>query len=366
MFDQERDRPGATLVAGVILLILLAAIAAFSGEPAIAAPRIRGGADVGATAGSGPLVARALQIDWRRRAVSRRVVAADATGPLNELLRSLRPIDKPLAQCFGEDALVAYDLGAVPAPAAEAVAELLETSAPEVHAWIRRALAGFTEASGLTPETDLLPYLGEGLAVGLLPAESDSDGWPLPRKVFLLKVLDEEAVDRYLRKWFRWEAGALAPATHGVLGASVVTETVGGFDLVGLRLNGLLPEDLPLPSPSFVVADGFLILSPVRSAVAEILDRVQAGCASLPNYRPDGTVVEEVWLNFPEWPGAWRRAEPVLARAAEWLGAESPAVIEIGRSLVSLLGDLEPAHGTTSLMPDGGLVFRLEVQPAAR
>ncbi|MEJ2190504.1 MAG: hypothetical protein P8Y93_14090, partial [Acidobacteriota bacterium] len=167
---------------------------------------------------------------------------------MNELLRSLRPIGDPLAQCFGEEALFTYDLGVAPAPAAEAVANLLETSAPGVHAWIRRVLGEFTAASGLTPEADLLPYLGDGIAVGLLPAETSVAGWPLPRKVVILRVRDEAAVDRYFRRWFTWEAGALAPATHGVVGASVEAESLEGFDLVGLRLNGLLPAELPLPS----------------------------------------------------------------------------------------------------------------------
>ncbi len=366
MFDQESDRPGATLLAGLILLILLAAIAAISGEPEAAGRSANGGADVSAFARSGPLVARVLQVDWTRRAAPRRLTAADRSEGMKGLLRSLRPIGEPLAQCFGDDVLIAYDLGVAAAPAAEALAELLETSAPEVHAWIRSVLGEFTAASGLTPEADLLPYLGEGLAVGLLPAESNGDGWPLPRKVVLLRVLDEAAVDRYLRRWFRWEAGALAPATHGVLGASVVVESEGRFDLVGLRLNGLLPEELPLPSPAFVVADGFLIVSPVRSAVEETLGRLLTGCASLVPDRLDESTVEEVWLNFPAWPQAWRRAEPVLAQAAEWLGTESPAAIEIGRSLVALLGGLEPAHGTTLLEPEGSLVFRIELRPAER
>jgi hypothetical protein len=39
--------------------------------------------------------------------------------------------------------------------------------------------------------------------------------------------------------------------THGLLGASIESEVVGGFDLVGLRLDGLLPARLPLPSPSY-------------------------------------------------------------------------------------------------------------------
>lgn len=377
MFDEESDRPSTTLIAGLILLIVLAAVAVMSGEPSAAdrAQAVRKGA-AGPAEVAGPvdgggampgiLLARALRVDWSRQANPRRLSPGARSTPIDELLRSVRPISEPLSRCFGEDALVAYDLGIAPAPAAEALAELLEASAPEIRAWLRRALGEFAASSGLEPETDFLPYLGDGVAVGLLPPEAGIDGWPLPRKAVILRVLDDDAVARYLREWFSWEAGALAPMTHGVLGASVDAETVNGFDLVGLRLNGLLPARLPLPSPSYVVADGILIVSPVRSAVAETLGRLLLGCALPPPGYSGGSAVEEVWLNFPEWPEAWRRAEPVVERVAAWLGAESPAAIEACRSVIGFLAGFEPAHGTTSLTPDGGFAFRIEMKPAER
>jgi hypothetical protein len=113
-----------------------------------------------------------------------------------------------------------------------------------------------------------------------------------------------------------------------------------------------------------VVADGFLVVSPVRSAVAETLDRLGEGCSSAPGAPPDASVVEEVWMNFPDWPRAWQRAEPLVASILTWLDVESPAMVQACRSVFQLLGGIQPAHGTTSLTPEGGFVFRIEFEPA--
>jgi hypothetical protein len=271
-----------------------------------------------------------------------------------------------MSACFGDHSLLAYDLGIAPAAVFELLAQLLEASAPELHEWLNGVLTELRSASGLEPQIDLLPHLGHGIAVGLLPPEKDLDGWPFPRKVVIMRVLDEVAVARFLEAWITWEAGAVAPMTHGVLGASVWSERVDGFDLVGLRLDGLLPAKLPLPSPSYVVAGDYLIVSPVRSAVVETLSRLEEGCLPPPGGTTDGTVVEEFWLNFPEWPQAWSRAEPLVEAVMDWRGAESPDLIQACRSLVGLLGAFGPAHGTTSLTPEGGLVLQIEMEPARR
>ena len=377
MFDDQINARRVTLVAGLILLIVLAAVAAMSAglegvdhtfavrEPAERLVEVFGLMDnVGGMPGI--VLTRAFSSERIRTAAPRRLVPSVHDQPMESLLRSLGPIREPMSQCFGDNALVAYDLGIAPAAALEVLAQLIETSAPEVHAWLRGVLGEFRTASGLAPEIDLVPHLGHGIAVGLLPAEADLDGWPLPRKVVIMRVLDDVAVARYLEAWIAWEAGAVAPMTHGVVGASIDTETVGGFDVVGLRLDGLLPAQLPLPSPSYVVADGFLIVSPVRSAVAETLNRLREGCSSPPAGYTGESVVEEVWLNFPEWPEAWLRAEPLIASVLAWLGAESPATIEACRSVVGFLGGFQPAHGTTSLTVDGGFVFQIELAPAQR
>jgi len=348
MYDDKKNERRTTLIAGLILLIVLAAVVAM---PA------------GSGAAAKTIVAKQVSSSRTHMTPPRRFVPRLHYQAVRQMLGSLGTIDQPMAACFGDEALVAYDLGIAPAAAIDVLVQLLETSAPEVHEWLRGVLDEFRIWSGLDPEIDLLPHLGHGMAVGLLPPESDDDGWPLPRKVVIMRVLDEDAVSRYLDEWITWEAGAVAPMTQGVLGASVWSQRVSGFDIVGLRLNGLLPARLPLPSPSYVVLGEFLIVSPVRSAVVETLDRLQEGCVSSPVGIADETVVEEVWLNFPEWPETWERAEPLLESVMDWLGAESPEAIRAGRSLVGFLGEFGPAHGTTSLTPEGGFVFTIEMTP---
>jgi hypothetical protein len=347
MFDDKNDARWPTLVAGLILLIVLAAVAAMS-------------------AGLGALpetdLARQASSTRTRAAASQRLVPSMPEQAIVRMMNSLGPIDEAMSACFGDKALVAYDLGIAPGAAFEVLEGFLESAVPDVHARFREALHEFGLATGLDPTADLLPYLGHGVAVGLLPPEGDLDGWPLPRKVVITRVLDDEAVARYLEAWIKWLAGAVAPMTHGLLGASFESVGVGGFDLVGLRLDGLLPARLPLPSPSYVVADDYLIVSPVRSAVVETLNRLGEGCSSPAGYS-DEPVVEEVWLNFPEWSGAWLRAEPIVASVLARLDAESSATIRACRSLVEFLGVFEAAHGTTSLTQEGGFVFQIEVKP---
>jgi hypothetical protein len=349
MFDETNTRR-ATLVAGLILLIVLAAVAVMSAE-----------LEADGTIAS----ASAAQATGQR--VSPTLVgqiAAAAQGPAGEhLLASLAPIGESISGSFPEDALVTYDIGIDPGAAVELVETLVESALPDLHGWLEDIFAEFRMATGLDPEIDFLPFLGHGLAVGLLPAESDVDGWPFPRKVVIVQVLDAVAVSRFLESWVSWEAGAIAPKTQGVLGASVISDQVAGSELVSLQLDGLLPAGLPLPSPSYAVAGDYLIASSVRSAVAETLGRLENGTAPVPEALGEESVVEVVRLNFPSWPRAWQRAEPYVGSVIDRLGRDSPMIIRLCRTMIEYLGEFEPAHGTTTLTSDGGLVFRFEIAP---
>lgn len=381
MIDDDTTARRASLVAGLILLIVLAAVAAMPGTPgaedhafavadnnALDVNAIDGVAHLGAEDTlnwtQGTALARQGSVVQTRSTGTGRIAPSKHDRAATRLLETLGPITVPMSACFADDALVRYDLGIAPGAAVEVLTGLLETAVPDVHVRLQEVLHEFTMATGFVPAVDFLPHLGHGIAVGLLPPEDDLEGWSLPRKVVIMRVLDDEAVARYLEAWITWVAGAVAPTTHGILGARIDAETVAGFELLGLRLDGLLPVRLPLPSPSYVVTDGFLIVSPVRSAVAETLQRIAHGCSTTPSEYPDPSVVEDVWLNFPEWPRAWQRAEPVVGSILAWLDVESPATVQACGSLFQLLGGFQPAHGTTSLTPEGGFVFRIDFEPA--
>jgi len=350
MFDDKNNARWPTLVAGLILLIVLAAVAAMPVE-------------LGTDECAGSAVARLTT----GRRVSPTIIgqmAAAAQGTAGErLLASLAPIGETISGAFPDDALVSYDIGIAPDAAFELIETLIEAALPDLHTWLENVFDEFQMATGLDPEIDLLPYLDHGLAVGLLPSEIDVDGWPFPRKVVILRVLDDVAVSRFLEAWISWEAGAIAPKTQGVLGASVISEEVAGSKIVGLQLDGLLPAGLPLPSPSYALAGDYLIVSSVRSAVAESLGRLENGISPVPEALGEETVVEVVKLNFPEWPLAWQRAEPFVGSLIDRLGGDSPTFIRFCRTMIEYLGEFQPAHGTTSLIPGGGFVFRIEVTP---
>ena len=107
-------------------------------------------------------------------------------------------------------------------------------------------------------------------------------------------------------------------------------------------------------------------MSSVRSGVAETLERLEDGTPLASPLNSEDPVVEIVRLNFSEWPQAWLRAEPYVASLVDRLGGDSPAVIGFCRTMIEYLGEFGPAHGTTSLTADGGLVFHFEMTPNRR
>jgi hypothetical protein len=349
MFDETNARR-ATLVAGLILLIVLAAVAVMSAEMnkersnRIRVARLTGGEQLGPAAAS--------------------FMTAVVTATTGErLMASLTPLDDSISGFFPDDTLIAYDIGIAPGAAIDVLEELLESAMPDLHMWLEETFDEFRAASGLDPHTDFLTHLDDGLTVAMLAPESELDGWPFPRKVVIVRVLDEVAVARFLEAWVPWEAGAIAPKTHGVLGASVESEVVAGVEVVGLRMNGLLPAELPLPSPSYALVGDYLIVSSVRSGVAETVARLESGVPLTSLLVSQNPVVEIVRMNFAEWPRAWLRAEPFVDSLIDQMGGDSSVVIGICRAMVQYLGDFGPAHGTTTLTPDGGLVFHFEMAP---
>ena len=107
-------------------------------------------------------------------------------------------------------------------------------------------------------------------------------------------------------------------------------------------------------------------MSSVRSGVAETLARLESGVPLTSPLNGEDPVVEIVKINFAEWPRAWLRAEPYVASLVDRLGGDSPAVVGFCRAMIQYLGGFGPAHGTTTLTPDGGLVFQLEMEPPPR
>lgn len=352
MFDDTNSRR-ATIVAGLILLIVLAAVAVLSAE--VSPDRIDGMETARRTGEGrvGPATASLLT-----------TAVSASTG--ERLMASLVPINASISGFFPDDVLIAYDIGIAPEAAIDLMDDLLRSALPDLHLWLEETLDEFRAASGLDPYGDFLSHLDHGLAVAMLAPEREADGWPFPRKVIIVRVLDRVAVARFLEAWLPWEAGAIAPKTHGVLGASVESEIVAGVDVVGLRLNGLLPAELPLPSPSYALVGDYLIVSSVRSGVAETLARLENGVPLTSPLNSEDPVVEIVRLNFSEWPRAWLRAEPYLDSLVDRLGGDSPAVIGFCRAMIQYLGEFGPAHGTTTLTPDGGLVFHFEMAPNRR
>jgi hypothetical protein len=351
MFDDTNARR-ATLVAGLILLIVLAAVAVMSAEVEVDTER------------TGRIRVARLTFGERIGTATAGLITTAATATTGErLMASLVPIEDSISSFFPDDTLAAYDIGIVPEVAIDVLEDLLESALPDLHMWLEETLDEFRATSGIDPDADFLSHLDHGLAVGMLAPETDLDGWPFPRKVVIVRVRDQLAVTRFLETWIFWQAGAIAPKTHGVLGASVKSEVVAGSEIVGLQLNGFLPDGLPLPSPSYALVGDYLIVSSVRSGVAETLTRLEGGVPLASQLTSDDPVVEVVRLNFSVWPRAWLRAEPFVGSLVDRLGGNAPAIIGFCRTMIQYLGEFGPAHGVTTLTPDGRLVFHFEMEP---
>lgn len=195
-------------------------------------------------------------------------------APLARLARSLQPVRQPLTRLLPHDALAAWDLGARPDVVAEAVAHALQATAPRQHRWLADRLAEL-RAAGVDPVTELLPALGQGIGGGLLHPVPGEPFWQLPRPVWIFRAEDEQAVTRALPRILHWWAGAVADLSGGLASAVPLREDVGGVSVIGLQIEGVLEGSLP--SPAAALANGVLIVSPVRSAVLEVLAELPRG-----------------------------------------------------------------------------------------
>jgi len=195
-------------------------------------------------------------------------LGTEGNASLTRLVRSLQPVRQPLSRLLPRNALAAWDLGARPDIVAEAVAHALQATAPRQHRWLLDRLAEL-RAAGVDPASELLPALGQGIGGGLLPPVPGEPSWPLPRPVWIFRVDDAQAVARALPRILHWWAGAVADLSGGLASAVWLSEEVGGVSVLGLQIEGVLEG--PLPSPAAALANGVLIVSPVRSAVLDVL-----------------------------------------------------------------------------------------------
>lgn len=275
--------------------------------------------------------------------------------PLSGFARSLKPLEEPLSRLLPDDALAAWDLGASPAAVAGLVAQILREVAPGQHRWLADRLSEL-RAAGIDPATELLPALGHGLGGGLLPPDPGDASWQLPRPVWLLRVEDEPAVARVLPGLLRWWAGAVADLSGGLTSAVPVREELWGVSIASLQIEGVL--DRPLPSPTFAVTGGVLVISPVRSAVRDALAEIGARAAvdtTEATGVPSGTIAlvraepgALAAILAPELPRLARLAH-AAGLPAGVLGAEPTE--RLARTLLRLAGSFEQVTGSAVLVP---------------
>jgi hypothetical protein len=271
-----------------------------------------------------------------------------------DFLRSVAPVKKPLFHLLPDGALSAYEIGAPPGKCMGALGTLLEEAIPRLHGKIALFFDDFRSSTGLDPARDLFPHLGPSVAVAVLPAEKTSGGWPLPRPVFLARTDNDPAVRDFLRSFFRWEAGAVAPLTQGLVSARFTSETHNGVELMGLQAEGIFP--MPLPSPACGMTNGVLVFSPFRSAAGEAIDSIRSRSNAIP--LPGD--VERFHIDLAAWGAELEKLAGIVPHAGP---ASEPPAAGFVSAVSRVLHALGPMEGVTTLREDGAFLCRMELRP---
>lgn len=317
-----------------------------------------------------------------RSRVSGRFNETDPPDGLGRLLHALRPVGRPLAVTIPGDALAAADIGASPAELLAGLDWLLETNAPKLHKKVNDMAENFCESTGLDPESDLYPFLGNQTALAMLPAMNVVDRWPLQRPLVTTEVFHRPRVEQFLTDFIEWEAGAVAEISGGLVSAMVVSEEHEGVEIHGLQLEGFVP--LPLPSPSFAIIDNRLVASPVRSAVREAISSTHGNIPTLAD-RPGSWMNEAVALpdaveifalNFANCEYEWELVEkfvfPFLLEPASVEESEIETVENenseqhterVLNAMARLLSQLGQMHGSATVDQEGTFVCLVENRP---
>lgn len=325
---------------------------------------------------------REVSPDRIRSRVTGRLIEANPPDGLTRLRYALNPVNRRTATSLPGDALMAGDVGASPGEILAGIDWLLQVSTPNFHEKLIGVLDNFCASTGLDPETDFLPFVGNQTALAMLPAMKGVDSWPLQRPLVTTEVLHRPKAERFLTEFVEWEAGAVAELSSGLVSAMVVCEEHEGIEILGLQLEGFIP--LPLPSPSYAIIGNQLLASPVRSAVREAISAAHGTIPSLAD-RPGSWAAEamalpdavEIFsLNFENCVHEWGLVEkfiiPFLPKPSEVVkehkidgGGEEMDQhgLEALRAIARLLEQLGEMHGSVTLDQDGSFVCLVENRP---
>jgi hypothetical protein len=327
-------------------------------------------------------MAREVSPDRIRSRVTGRLIEAVPPDGLTRLRYALNPVGRRTATSLPGDALMAGDVGASPGEILAGIDWVLQASMPNFHEKLIGALQNFCSSTGLDPDTDFFPFVGNQTALAMLPAMNGVDSWPLQRPLITTEVFHRPKVERFLTDFVEWEAGAVAELSGGLVSAMVVSEEHEGTEILGLRLEGFIP--LPLPSPSFAIIGNQLLASPVRSAVREAISAAHGTIPTLAD-RPGSwaadaialpDAVEIFSLNFENCEHEWGLVEkivlPFLPKPSKVVeeykiadGGEEMDQhgLEALRSISRLLAQLGEMHGSATLDQDGSFVCLVENRP---
>jgi hypothetical protein len=283
------------------------------------------------------------------------MVQHPAPTGMARVLTCLHPLDGAVATTLPVTTLVAWDIGAGPAELVAATVPFLDSAAPHVVESVVLQVELMEASVGRGAVAQLLEALGSSTSLAVLPPEATSDGWPLPRPVWLFLGADVTTARAHLDGIVPWLAGAIAPATRGVYGGAVLRRRVGSVDLTTVRLDSLIPG--PLPRPTVGITDDAVLISSTDSGVLEVVAALSRPIVAAPHDAVELFRVDPVGLSE-----ALMEADArVFDRLERW-----PTVRWWWRVLIGSLdiwSSLGPISGVTTVSEHGHLHLEIECEP---
>ncbi|MFH2001486.1 MAG: hypothetical protein ABIK28_17520, partial [Planctomycetota bacterium] len=287
------------------------------------------------------------------------------------ITRSFSQIAEPLMRFFPSHVLASYEVALPLSTLLDLAGHLLRSATPGLHERVRESMDEFAAAYDFDPHAASLQSLGGATAFAWLPVSDAGPGrWPFPRVVVLARVRDKEKTDRLLSAMAEWITGSMAPFSEGVFGARQVKEDFEGVRLTGMEVDSLL--SFPMPSPTFACVDDLLIVSPVRSAVKEM---ISALLGRTPRLEQTGVcppqALEHIYWNPPAWAEGFKRGWAFAVSSSSLVFLNTRYLYDVQRELQKMnrmgevffrfLEHLDPAEGSTTLDENGRFTFYMEI-----
>lgn len=315
-------------------------------------------------------IARKITAESIHTWIAGRIVEEELDKVMPGLMDSVTEIRKPNMEMLPAHVLASYEV-AMPFDALlRCLGSVLQSVAPTLHDRIAEGLLALDPEGRLDRVSGGAHLFGPTTVFTWLPVSDAAPKWPFPRATILIPLNDAEEADRIMADITDWVVSALAPWSEGVLGARRIDETHEGIKVTGLEINSLL--SFPMPSPAYARMGDWLIVSPVRSAVKEMISSLQGGAETLAQSKPlPNKAAEHFYWNPEAWADGIESDWELCVTGCSLFMLKTRYLFEVqkeieklrrmGEVFCNVLKHFGPSEGHTLYDDDGGYIFYMEL-----